>query len=158
VSLLWVTLFLILIIIATLAIWSFSLESRQASSLTSNKVLKYLETHIRGFSYLERAFGFASSDRYTVQHAFRKLAHFVEYALFGMISQCLLAALRKMKGHYMLHLISLGLLVALVDETIQIGVDRGAALTDVWLDFTGVLFGCCIVWMIYGATRVFARK
>jgi VanZ family protein len=158
VSLFWTALFVVLVIASVLIIWAFSLEGGRASSVTSNRVLKFLQNHFGGVSFIERIFGLSSADEYTVQQAFRKFAHFIEYALFGVLAQCLLAATRKMNGHNMLHTVSLGLLVAVIDETIQITTGRGPALADVWLDFVGVLCGCIVMWVLYGISRVFVRR
>lgn len=72
----------------------------------------------------------------------RKLAHFSEFALLGI----LLARLFTLTGEWGLHRFSspllLGALAAAVDETIQIYVPgRGSSLLDVWIDISGVCTG-----------------
>ena len=43
-------------------------------------------------------------------------------------------------------LVIIGLLVALIDETIQLfPVCRSSSVKDVWLDFSGVIFGTIIL-------------
>jgi len=139
-------------------IWSFSLEGGRASTLTSNRVLRLVENYLGRFAFVRRVLGLSDSSRYAVQQNFRKLAHFFEYMMFGLLTQSLLAAMRRVNGHTMVHGLSLGLLVAVIDETLQMVQDRGPSLTDVWLDLIGVLFGSLIVWILYGFASLFRRK
>ena len=93
-------------------------------------------------------------------HIVRKLAHFCEYALEGFL---LTLCLRVYTRHFFVHIswpILGGLLTALTDETIQMFSDgRSSQLTDVWLDFSGVMAGilvglfclalCRMCWLLY---------
>ncbi|MBO5316012.1 MAG: VanZ family protein [Clostridia bacterium] len=73
----------------------------------------------------------------------RKIGHFCEYGLLG-IQLALLTALslteRKERLAFIFHIFAL--IVALIDETVQIFSGRGPSVSDVWLDFLGftVLF------------------
>ena len=68
----------------------------------------------------------------------RKLAHFSEFAVLGF----LLTWLRVLHEKNGWHALFWGILVASLDETIQIFIpDRGPALTDVAIDTCGVLTG-----------------
>ena len=73
----------------------------------------------------------------------RKIGHFCEYGLLG-IQLALLTALslteRKERLAFISHIFAL--IVALIDETVQIFSGRGPSVSDVWLDFLGftVLF------------------
>ena len=72
----------------------------------------------------------------------RKMAHFTEFAVLGLLLTRLLTLLGK-RGWYAL---PWGILAAAVDETIQIFVpDRGPALTDVGIDACGVLTGMILL-------------
>ena len=75
----------------------------------------------------------------------RKLAHFAEYALEGFF---LMLSLRVYTSRFIRHIswpVLGGLLTALCDETIQIFTNgRSSQLTDVWLDFAGVLAGLLV--------------
>ena len=80
----------------------------------------------------------------------RKLAHFSEFAVLGLLLTRLLTLLGK-NGWCAL---PWGLLAASVDETIQIFVpDRGPALTDVAIDVCGVAAGMVLLQMGYGILR-----
>ncbi|MBO5009958.1 MAG: VanZ family protein [Clostridia bacterium] len=73
----------------------------------------------------------------------RKIGHFCEYGLLG-IQLALLTALslteRKERLAFISHIFAL--IIALIDETVQIFSGRGPSVSDVWLDFLGftVLF------------------
>lgn len=70
-------------------------------------------------------------------HFVRKLAHFSEYAALGLE----LGLLLPHGGKGRLHASVFGLLCAFLDESIQLVVGRGDQIIDVWLDFSGVVFG-----------------
>lgn len=77
-------------------------------------------------AYLVKLFPFLT------ENILRKLAHFGEFAILGLLlSQCLRSAI--------LPPLFAGLLCALCDETIQIFVEgRASMVKDVWIDFAGV--------------------
>ena len=80
----------------------------------------------------------------------RKLAHFTEFTTLGMCLRWLFGMLREKPAEYRLYPLLSGLLVACVDETIQIFVPlRGPGIRDVILDTAGVLFGIFIISMVY---------
>ena len=87
-------------------------------------------------------------------HAVRKLAHWGEYALLGF---WFMLCLRVYTVHFIKHIswplfVCLG--IANVDETLQMFVaGRASQLTDVWIDFFGVLCGAFIALFIL----IFAR-
>lgn len=72
----------------------------------------------------------------------RKLAHFGEFALLGFwFMLCLRVYTRRYVRHISWPLL-LGLVIANVDETIQLYVSgRSSSVTDVWIDFGGVCAG-----------------
>ena len=78
-------------------------------------------------------------------HIVRKLAHFCEYMLEGfLLTLCLRVYTRRFVRHISWPILG-GLLTALTDETIQMFSDgRSSQITDVWLDFSGVLTGILV--------------
>ena len=82
-------------------------------------------------------------------HVIRKLAHFGEYCLLGF---WFMLCLRVYTIHFIKHIswplfICLG--IANVDETLQLFVPgRSSQLTDVWIDFAGVLCGAFVALFI----------
>ncbi len=85
----------------------------------------------------------------------RKIAHFAEFALLGLLS----AALCRLLGgarRWWLHF-PFGLLIASLDETLQHFTGRGPAILDVGIDYAGYLSAtlffyvcCCLI----GACRL----
>lgn len=79
------------------------------------------------------------------EHTVRKLAHFAEYCLEGLLlTLCLRVYTRRFVRHISWPLLG-GLLTAVTDETIQRYVaGRSSQVTDVWIDFAGVVAGMLV--------------
>ena len=94
------------------------------------------------------------------EHVIRKLAHFSEFLLEGfLLMLCLRVYTRRFVRHMSWPVLG-GLITALTDETIQLFSEgRSSQVTDVWLDFSGVLTGilvgmfclalCRMCWLLY---------
>ncbi|MFR7511433.1 MAG: VanZ family protein [Muribaculaceae bacterium] len=80
------------------------------------------------------------------EHIIRKLAHFTEFTALGiLLSIDTVLFLKNMKQYVWIPLF-IGFLVALIDETIQLfPVGRSSSVKDVWLDFSGVIFGTILL-------------
>ncbi len=101
-------------------------------------------------------------------HFVRKTAHFLEYALLGFLTACLLLWLNcflagKIRPWQTWVLPALfGLLYAASDEIHQMFTGRGPRTTDVLIDFFGVVFGVCVahaaVWIIKRICTANKRK
>ena len=80
------------------------------------------------------------------EHIIRKLAHFTEFTALGiLLSIDTVLFLKNMKQYVWIPLF-IGLLVALIDETIQLfPIGRSSSVKDVWIDFSGVLFGTILL-------------
>lgn len=83
----------------------------------------------------------------------RKLAHFSEFAALGFLLQWQrILWSRKSAAEPILF----GLLAAMADETIQLFTPgRASMVTDVWIDFGGVLTGTALLLLLF---RLFIRK
>ena len=82
-------------------------------------------------------------------HVVRKAAHITEFFVFSAVIAQL------WKGRPLGTLLT-GLLVAFLDESIQILSHRGAQVSDVWIDLIGVAAGTlagCLIWWIGERTR-----
>lgn len=116
-----------------LFIFSNSMKPAGLSSKDSNAALLLLST----------IFSKAGVNAcWLTEHLVRKLAHFSEYTLLGMIlSGCFRSyGLPGKERRYFL--LAAGFFVPFVDETIQLFVEgRSGQLSDVWLDFGGAAFG-----------------
>jgi len=129
---------IVLIILTLLFIWGQSALSVAESAAQSQTVTSTVVQPIQ-----QAVTGKATVTDTTV----RKMAHVLEFSLLGFEMALLFAASWKR----MFFALNLGLLAALIDETIQIFSGRGDQISDVWLDFSGVLVGVAIgmlvVWL-----------
>lgn len=134
----WLIAFRIIFTMAVLAciafIFSNSLEAGAISSARSQEVMRYMN------AILDRI-GLGPLS----QHSVRKLAHFAEYCLEGLLlTLCLRVYTARFVRHISWPLLG-GLLTAVTDETIQKYVSgRSSQLTDVWIDFSGVVVGMLV--------------
>ena len=125
---------LCLFLLILVFIWGQSCLPVSLSREESSQVLAFLRP------FLELIFG-----RGTVtHHLVRKLAHFTEFFVLG----CVLSALLPLHWRWRLLALGLGLLAALIDETIQIFSGRGDQISDVWLDFSGAAAGILLLTLI----------
>lgn len=76
------------------------------------------------------------------EHMVRKLAHFSEYTLLGILLKGCLCSLKLPKRQTLYFLVMAGFFIPFVDETIQLFVEgRSGQISDVWLDSAGIAFG-----------------
>lgn len=136
--------FTIALIGSIVFIFHNSLQSGAVSSARSQAVMEQLN------GILAKAHLGPLSHR-----AVRKLAHFAEYCLEGF---WLMLCLRVYTRHFVRHVswpLFGGLLTALCDETLQIvALNRSSAVTDVWIDFAGVVAGLFVALLILLAARL----
>lgn len=82
----------------------------------------------------------------------RKSAHFISFAILGFICTTFVRSFGKAN---LIISAFIGLLIALIDETLQLFVEgRSGQLSDVWLDFCGILTSVAIV----GLVRIIKNK
>lgn len=82
-----------------------------------------------------------------VQTNIRKIAHFVEFAALGAeVAVFVILFLRRRNLVFLSF--GFGILIALLDETIQVFSKRGPEITDVWLDFFGFASFAVIVYTV----------
>lgn len=86
----------------------------------------------------------------------RKLAHFSEYAILGVLEHGLFHARRVERGCPPFPAAYLVALVPVVDECLQLFVPgRSGQSTDVLIDLAGLVFGVAISWVV---SRVRTRR
>ena len=91
----------------------------------------------------------------------RKVAHATEFAALGMETLVLFQYDFKKKWP---SIFLCGIGTALIDETIQLfTVGRSGEVRDIWIDFTGFLFGVLLIHIILGRkkqkkTNEFSKK
>lgn len=126
--------FFCLVCLAVLLIWCQSCLPRQLSAQESGWVTELLS----------RLLGITDIP----EHFVRKLAHFTEYALLGCLIFLLMRCIPVKSGWRELYGAVLAIVVALLDETIQIFSGRGPMIQDVWLDFGGAVCGGAVTGLI----------
>lgn len=116
-----------------LFIFSNSMQPADISSIESGSVLVLVQRFLAAVG---------AGQVGITEHIIRKLAHFTEYTVYGvLLSQCFRRFAAK-ADRQVLQKILLGFLVPFLDETIQLFVEgRSGQISDVWLDCAGVLFG-----------------
>ena len=136
----------VLIVLATLFIWSNSLKGPEQSDEESGFVVTLLKPFL----------SFIGIEEDSMNHAVRKAAHFAEFALLGILVFLLLKHVGKRFTGYGLFY---GLSVAVIDEFIQSFTGRGTSVIDVLIDFSGFLFALLLGSLIsFIAIRIKNRK
>lgn len=122
----------------TAFIFKNSLQIAEVSSAHSHEIMETVNK-------LLGVFGVGPLGEYIV----RKLAHFGEFALLGFwFMLCLRVYTRRFVRHVSWPLF-FGLLVAVLDETVQLYVPgRSSSVRDVLIDFAGVLAGLFVALLL----------
>jgi VanZ family protein len=132
-----VLIFLGLILLMVGFIWTNSSLSRATSGAQSGFIVRYLRPLMDPNGVLPEA---------TFHLLIRKAAHFLEFAMLGLLFGGLFRFVSAKSGKQFWSLpILLTLLVAVLDEYIQVFSGRGSAVADVLLDFSGGITGICVV-------------
>lgn len=119
-------------VLLLLLIWSNSLQPATASDALSTGVLAQLQQ----FWHNITGSAFPLSN-----HLLRKLAHFSEFFLLGLFTTLTGAACSQKKIRFLPAILYVGLLSAVLDETIQyFSPGRGPQVMDVLIDHSGF---CC---------------
>lgn len=135
-------------ILATVAyIWGSSMRSKGQSSVQSEGA----------YSLIKPVLDFMFGKDVVSHGVFRKIAHGLEFLLLGAEINLLLVVVKRYSLKRIYLPLASGLMVAVVDECIQIVSNRGPAVTDVLIDFGGVVVSTflialivCLSWKIKG--------
>lgn len=142
-------LFPLLLLLCAAAIFLHSAEVGTLSGLRSDRVMNALNRMLEALG-----FGF----RFT-SHSIRKTGHFVEYLLLGMLLMLTLRVYTGKVFKYISWPLFAGLAIPVMDESLQLLVPgRSGQLTDVLLDYAGVLVGILIALFIILAGRELWRE
>ena len=87
-------------------------------------------------------------DAWVTEHLVRKVAHFTEHGALGVELTLYVVLYKELQIRRVVNIICSGLIVAFIDETIQIFSGRGAAIADVWIDLAGFTTGLLLVLLI----------
>ncbi len=120
-----------LFILCVVFIWYHSMETASLSSIRSGHITKVVNELLSGGGRI-----------IIYENSIRKAAHFLEFALEGWLTVLLFGAYGCPLRRYAAGAVLMGLLTALIDETIQLfSAGRSASVLDVWIDLGGFLFG-----------------
>ena len=117
-----------------------SMMPASVSSLESNAIFEFI-------CGIFKIFGIGAD---LTENIIRKAAHFTEYCAIGILSTgCAYAFCKSRPSKYTVQVLFTGLATAVCDETIQIFTPgRAGLITDVLIDFSGVLTGFAVA-LIY---------
>lgn len=131
----------VLLILTLALIFSSSLANGEESGAFSEKV----------FLWIESVLVKVHLEWILTEFLLRKIGHFTEFFLLGLELTVLFRIVRKKSW---VNPAFFGLLAGLADETIQIySAGRVSAVTDVWIDFSGVLVGMLLLRLLSRRTR-----
>ncbi|HBI51621.1 MAG TPA: hypothetical protein DDX72_02440 [Ruminococcaceae bacterium] len=136
--------FILLMAAVLLFIWGHSLIPRSQSA----------EESLGMMIFLQKILDFLHIPLQLTDHLVRKLAHFAEHAVAGIILGCYFfpeardAVSRKEKIVKAAIPFAAGLFIGFIDETVQLFSGRGAAVADVWIDFAGICCGAAVTGLV----------
>ena len=82
----------------------------------------------------------------TITHStFRKLAHVFEYFVLGVQVFALMLVIKGLKYINLLFILPFGIFVSVIDECLQLISNRGASVTDVFIDLIGFMLSGVIM-------------
>ena len=115
------------------------------NSLLPGEISGAISDFVKGL--LEAILG--SGDGQGGGYLIRKIGHVAEFTCLGLLLRWLFDMLTRKKWQSYGMPLACGVLVAAVDETIQMFVpDRGPRITDVGIDSLGVILGIVIISLI----------
>lgn len=126
-------------VICILTILWNTLDSPEVSTQKSMSVLSFLTSHTNG----------NNPFWYFVHYNVRRIAHFGEFFLIGVaLVVCCISVKKRIKANIG-NMLFVGLFLAVVDEAVQLLNNRGARVSDVLIDFLGVVIGMITTYMLY---------
>ena len=141
----------VLLCLNVLMIFSFSGESREESGNRSEGVTEKI-VKILYSDYDEMTEERQQELIHQFHRPIRKLAHFSEFGLLGMLSCGVMLSTGVFKNKYRFLRCLIPIVFCLVcaagDEIFQIFTHRGASAVDACIDFAGSLVGNGVVWLL----------
>ena len=134
--------FIVIIGLTVLFIWSNSLkpadESMNDSNGTKNFIISFFDS-----------FGIDVSNSFFIEFI-RKIGHFSEYFILGAELMLFRIICLKNNVNSLVNILFVGMISAFFDETIQLipALERSAQITDVWIDVFGVVTAFLLVWAV----------
>ena len=141
--------FLTIILLTVAFIWSNSFKNADVSMNDSNSIKQFI---LSVFSSI----GIDLENSFFVEFI-RKFGHLIEYFILGTELAIYKNIYSITSKKTIVNVVSLGALVALIDETIQLipSLERSGQIADLWIDIGGVFAAAVIVQLI---SLVFCKK
>ena len=139
------TIIFVLIILWTLFIWENSIDTNEVSQDKSQYVVEKVEPIVNVKAI--------DKDMVSAQTNFivRKAAHITEFLVLSVLWSVYIGCFSKERSqiHKIILTICICLLVAVIDESIQIfSVGRTASVKDVFIDLSGIVLGRFILYKV----------
>ncbi len=140
--------FLIALLITQMwIIFGFSGQNGDESGSISRKITEAVTKNISSIQNLEKEE--KEEVLRKIEHIIRKLAHFSLYTIIGILLMSLMSTYKLKQKNRILVSGSIGLLYAISDEIHQAFIPgRGPQITDVGIDFAGVVVGMGMVLLV----------
>jgi VanZ family protein len=144
---------LALVVLVLLFIWGNSMLPADLSSVESG----YFEQLLRPLLLSLQAALARLDIVVTLSHLVRKLAHFTEYMVLGLVMTALFVQPGGRSRFWLAE--GLCLVAALIDEGIQMFSEgRGPGLRDVAIDFSGATLGVILLTLALALYRLYRKK
>lgn len=88
----------------------------------------------------------------------RKAAHMIEFFALGFELTLLIIVFGKNKWQWVFNAFSFSLIIAVLDEAIQIASGRGSAIEDVFIDMAGAVAAILLTLFVYFTVEIIRRK
>lgn len=124
-------------------IWSNSFQNQSQSVSRSNSVKQFV---IEKLSYV---FSPDSKIIIFIQLYIRKCAHFIEFTLLGTVLMSILYKCKRVRLQSVYNIFSFSVIVAVIDEFVQIYTGRGPRVKDIVIDSTGSICGIFLAFDIH---------
>ena len=131
--------------LSMILVWGQSCISKEESTVSSDMVVEM----IKPIDELEP--GYRSENGWTyveLSTYVRKFAHVIEYAAVSFQLMCIFLLKGKRKLTWYINCAFIVMLIALIDETIQIFSNRGSEIGDIWIDMAGCALGIGVAFII----------
>lgn len=139
----------IFVILILVFIWSNSMDNPGTSNLKSKKVMEIVSKLLSKFLGADHYV-----TRFFIGHV-RKIAHFIEYMFLGIVSTTAMKFSGKTKLQHIYNSFSFAVIIAVVDEFIQIYSHRGSSVRDVVIDFSGYFVGTVLTVFVFVIINLF---
>ncbi len=141
------------LLIQCLIITMFSSQIASVSSQTSSTIVDIIKRIVAVLPIKN-----TDAIEFNLTYLVRKGAHFYNFTVVGIFI-FMLSRVQESGGVKIIPLLGMGLFAAVFDEVHQYFVPgRSAQLSDMMIDFSGVLFGVCAAYTVLGLIFIWRKN